>query len=36
MTRVNGAITVTTNGQSPLRLDCEIGPGCADIKIPFE
>lgn len=36
MTRVNGAITVTTDGESPLRLDCEIGPGCAAIEIPFE
>ena len=36
MTRVNGAITVTTNGESPLRLDCEIGPGCAAIEIQFE
>ena len=36
MTRVNGAITITTNGESPLRLDCERGPGCAAIEIPFE
>ena len=36
VTRVNGAITITTNGESPLRLDCESGPGCAAIEIPFE
>ena len=36
MTHVNGAITVTTNGRSPLRLDCERGPGCAAVKIPFK
>ena len=36
MTRVNGAITITTDGESPLRLDCEIGPGCTAIKIKFD
>lgn len=36
MTRVNGAITITTDGESPLRLDCEVGPGCANIKIAFD
>ncbi len=36
MTRVNGTITITTDGESPLRLDCEVGPGCADIKIAFD
>ncbi|MDE0029121.1 MAG: hypothetical protein OXU42_06965 [Deltaproteobacteria bacterium] len=36
MTRVNGAITITTDGEAPLRLDCEVGPGCAAIEIPFD
>ena len=36
MTRVNGTITVTTNGLSPLRLDCELDPGCKAVKIPFK
>ena len=34
MTRVNGTVTVTTDGTTPLDLRCEIGPGCAT-KIPF-
>lgn len=34
MTRVNGTVTVTTNGTTPLDLRCEIGPGCAT-AIPF-
>ncbi|MFO1344703.1 MAG: SH3 domain-containing protein [Rhodocyclaceae bacterium] len=34
MTRVNGTITATTNGRSPLRLRCEIGPGC-DVRISY-
>ena len=29
-----GAITIT-NGRSPLRLDCEVGPGCGAVQIPF-
>ena len=35
MTRVNGAITITTDGRSPLRLDCEVGTGCDAVEIPF-
>ena len=35
MTRVNSAITITTNGRSPLRLDCEVGTGCNAVQIPF-
>jgi hypothetical protein len=34
MTRVNGTITATTNGTMPLKLKCEIGPGCS-AEIPF-
>jgi len=34
MTRVNGAVTITTNGRSPLQVNCAIGPGCA-AQIPF-
>jgi len=29
MTEVNGTITVTTDGTTPLELKCEIGPGCS-------
>ena len=34
MTRANGTITITTNGRSPLQLDCQIGPGCT-VQVPF-
>ena len=34
-TRVNCAIIITTDGQSPLHLDCEVGPGCSAIQVAF-
>ena len=36
LTRVNGVITTTANGESPLRFHSERGLGYIDIQIPFE
>ena len=35
MTRSSGNTTITTDGESSLRLDCEDSLGCTNISIPF-